>query len=205
MDQIYRDVPADKIPWNISEPPKLLADAVDSGELSPCKAVDLGCGAGNYAVWLAERGFDMTGLDFSRYAVSQARQLAESRGLSCRFAIADLLGDLKEYHGQFEFAYDWELLHHIFPENRPAYLDNVLRLLRPGSKYFSVCFNDADPGFGGNGKYRTTNLGTVLYFSSQKELEELYSSLFRVLQIDAVEISGRYGAHIVNVAWLKRA
>jgi 2-polyprenyl-3-methyl-5-hydroxy-6-metoxy-1,4-benzoquinol methylase len=205
MDQIYRNIPADKIPWNIMEPPKLLVEAVDSDEISPCKAVDLGCGAGNYAVWLAERGFDVTGLDFSRYAVEQARQLAEGRGLSCRFAVADLLGDLKEYRGQFEFAYDWELLHHIFPEDRSAYLDNVRRLLRPGAKYFSVCFNEADPAFGGNGKYRTTNLGTVLYFSSQEELEALYSFRFHILQIDAVEISGKYSAHIVNVAWLKRA
>lgn len=204
MDQIYRDLSPEAIPWNIPEPPRLLVDAVDSGKIAPCPAVDLGCGAGNYAVWLAGRGFDMTGLDFSRYAIEQARELAARHKVACRFEVADLLGDVHDYHSRFDFAYDWELMHHIFPDDRPAYLDNVRRLLRPGGKYLSVAFAEGDPAFGGQGKYRTTSLGTVLYFSSPAELKELYAPRFRLLSLDTVEISGKRGIHVAYVAWLKR-
>jgi SAM-dependent methyltransferase len=204
MDEIYRDIPPDKIPWNIAEPPDVFIAAADAGKIHPCQAVDLGCGAGHYAVWLAGRGFDVTGLDFSRYAIEQARGLAARRDAACRFAVAELLGELTEYHARFDFAYDWELMHHIFPDDRPAYLDNVRSLLRSGGKYFSVCFSEDDAAFGGRGKYRTTPLGTVLYFSSQAELRELYAPRFRILELATIEITGKRGSHMANVAWLER-
>ena len=69
MERIYQDVPLDSIPWNLAEPPQLLVEAVRTGKIKPCKAVDLGCGAGNYAVWLAGKGFDITGIDISRQAI----------------------------------------------------------------------------------------------------------------------------------------
>ncbi len=203
MDQIYRDFSPDAIPWNILDPPQLLVDAVDSGKITACTAVDLGCGAGNYAVWLAGRGFDMTGLDFCRYAIERARELADREKIACRFEVADLLGDLHEYQSRFDFVYDWELMHHIVPDDRPTYLDTVRRLLRPGGKYFSVSFSEQDPAFGGQGKYRTTRLGTVLYFSSQSELKNLYIPRFHLLSLDTMEIPGKRGSHIANVVWLE--
>jgi len=104
MEQIYRDVPLEDIPWKQSQPPRLLVEAARSGKIKPRRAVDLGCGAGNYAVWLAEQGFDVTGIDISRRALRYARNLAHSRGVSCRFVAADLLGDLKKFHGSFDLA-----------------------------------------------------------------------------------------------------
>jgi len=101
MEQVYSDMPPENIPWNISRPPALLVKAVEDGRIKPCKAVDLGCGAGNYAVWLAQQGFDVTGLDISVHAVKLANQLAGEKGVSCRFAAADLLGDLRQYHDHF--------------------------------------------------------------------------------------------------------
>lgn len=203
MDKIYRDIPLENIPWNMSEPPRLLVEAVESGRIKPCKAVDLGCGAGNYSVWLAGRGFDVTGIDFSPQAIAHANELAAHKGVVCRFIAADLLGDLKEYHEVFDLAYDWELLHHIFPDDRPGYIKNVHVLLRPGGVYLSLCFSDKDTSFGGRDKFRTTNLGTVLYFSSEQELRELFAPRFDILELNTVESPGKYGSHMVNVAWMK--
>ena len=76
MDAIYRDTPLAGIPWNLPDPPELLVQLVESGQVSPCEAVDLGCGAGNYAVWLASKGFDVTGVDVSPRAVELAGKLA---------------------------------------------------------------------------------------------------------------------------------
>lgn len=204
MEQIYRDLPLESIPWNSSAPPSLLVEAVETGRIKPCRAVDLGCGVGNYAVWLAGQGFDVTGIDFSQHAIKHANDLATRKGVSCRFVVADLLGDLKEFHASFDLAYDWELLHHIFPEDRPRYLQNVHRILRPKGTYFSVCFSEKDADFGGEGKVRDTPLSTTLYFSTEEELRKLFDPHFLVLELNTVEIPGKHRPHMANVAWLER-
>ena len=112
---------------------------------------------------------------------------------------------MKKFHEHFDFAYDWEVLHHIFPEDRECYLNNVHSMLRPNGEYFSLCFSEKDSDFGGQGKYRKTPLGTTLYFSSEDELKELFDPLFHVCELSTVEIEGKYKPHLVNIAWLKRS
>jgi SAM-dependent methyltransferase len=204
MEDIYKNIPPDRIPWNIEEPPEALVRLVESGQLLPCRTIDFGCGAGNYAVWLARQGFEVTGIDISPSAIDLARKNAAKQGVECTFIVADVLGDLREVEGPFDFGFDWELLHHIFPDDRPRYMANVARLLRPGGKYLSVCFHEDDPQFGGSGKYRTTPIGTVLYFSSEEELRDLTSPYFRILDLRAVTVSGKWGDHVANYGFMER-
>jgi cyclopropane fatty-acyl-phospholipid synthase-like methyltransferase len=204
MEQIYRDMPLEDIPWNAPHPPAILVEAIDAKKIEPCQTVDLGCGAGNYAVWLARQGFDVTGIDISERAVEHARELAVRMEVSCRFEAADLLGNLKKFRGQFDFAYDWEVLHHVFPETRESFVSNVHSMLRPDGMYLSICFSESDPSFGGKDKYRQTPLGTTLYFSSEDELRDLFEPLFHVCELSTVEVAGKYQSHRVNQAWLKR-
>lgn len=204
MDRIYKDIPLEKIPWNIETPPEALVELVDNGKITPCKAIDLGCGAGNYAIYLAGKGFDVTGVDISSEAIRIANDNASKKGVRCNFIVADILGDLHEIKNTFDFAYDWEVLHHIFPEERVKYVRNVHRLLNPRGKYLSVCFNENDTQFEGTGKYRKTRLGTVLYFSSIDELRDLFEPCFRILELKTMAISGKFGEHIVNYAFMER-
>lgn len=202
MERIYRDLALDEIPWNFKDPPELLVQFVESGQVQPCRAVDLGCGAGNYAVWLARRGFDVTGVDISPAAVERARHLAASKGVSCEFVVADLVGDLRGLDGPFDFAYDWDVLHHIFPPDRRRYAATVHGLLRPGGRYFSLCFSEEDPGSGGAGKFRTTSLGTTLYYSSEQELRELFAPLFTIDELSSVRVPAKRGWHVAVRALL---
>jgi SAM-dependent methyltransferase len=195
IDEIYRRIPLDKIPWNIETPPDPLVDLVKGGKVNPCRTIDLGCGAGNYAVYLAGLGFDVTGVDVSPTAIQFAREKAERVGVICTFIIADLLGDLHEVLGKFDFGYDYELLHHFMPENRGTYAKNVASLLNPGATYLSVCFSEDDPQFGGSGKIRETPIGTVLYFSSEREIQELFSPYFTIQELRTIEVAGKYGPH----------
>jgi cyclopropane fatty-acyl-phospholipid synthase-like methyltransferase len=204
MERIYSDTPLADIPWNIAEPPKLLVEAVQSKKLSPGKVVDLGCGTGNYSVWLAEQGFDVTGIDISPEAVKHARELAASRGVECRFEAADLSGSLQEFHDQFDAAIGWLVLHHLFPEDRPTYIGNISNMLHQGGLYLSVSFSENDTVFEGEGKLRKTEFGTTLYFSSLDELTELFSPQFEILELKAVELKGKQDVHVCNVAWLQR-
>jgi 2-polyprenyl-3-methyl-5-hydroxy-6-metoxy-1,4-benzoquinol methylase len=195
IDRIYQKIPLDKIPWNSETPPDALVELVQDGKVRPCRTIDLGCGAGNYAIYLAGLGFDVTGVDSSPTAIKISGEHAKKRGVRCRFIVADLLGDLQEVTDTFDFAYDWELLHHIFPEDRESYIKNVHKILNPKAMYFSVCFSEKDPQFGGSGKYRKTQIGTTLYFSSESELRELISPYFTIRELKTIEVSGKYGPH----------
>lgn len=59
--------------------------------LEPGSALDLGCGDGRNAIWLAQAGWDVTGVDFSAVGLARAAALAEARGLKVDWLQADLL------------------------------------------------------------------------------------------------------------------
>jgi cyclopropane fatty-acyl-phospholipid synthase-like methyltransferase len=204
MDNLYRNMPPEEIPWNIVTPPDVLVQLVESGVVRPCKTIDFGCGAGNYVIYLAGKGFDATGVDLSPTAIQMANENAQKKGVSCHFLVADVLGDLNEVTETFEFAYDWEMLHHLFPDKRGKYIENVYKILSPNGKYLSVCFSEMDPQFGGSGKYRETRLGTTLYFSNEDELRALFEPYFNIKELKTIEISGKTGSHLVNYAFMER-
>ncbi len=204
MNRIYRTTPPEKIPWNVEAPPAALMDLIESGKVKPCKAVDLGCGLGNYCIYLARKGFDVTGIDIAPAAIQLAKQNAKKRDIPVHFLVADLLGTINIVLDTFDFAFDWEVLHHVFPEHRARYAENVHRLLNPQGKYLSVCFSEKDPQFGGVGKFRKTNLGTHLYFSSEEELKALFEPHFTILELKTVEISGKIAPHLANLAFMER-
>jgi SAM-dependent methyltransferase len=193
IDEIYRKVPLDKIPWNIETPPEVLVKLVKSGQVRPCRAIDLGCGAGNYAVWLAGHGFEVTGVDSSPAAIQIARGKAAEKGMRCTFIVADLLGDLHALERTFDFAYDYELLHHLMPEERAIYIRNVQRLTSPHATYLSVCFSVDVSLFGGKGKTRKTPVGTILYFSSEDEIRDLVSPYFDIRSLKTIDVAAKFG------------
>jgi SAM-dependent methyltransferase len=203
MERIYTEMSPADIPWNIESPPGQLVDLVESGQVRPCRTIDVGCGAGNQAIYLASQGFDVMGVDVSSAAIALARDNARRKGVSCEFVVADLLDGPGDFTGTFEFAHEWSVLHHIYPESRPRHVETVRRLLTPGGKYFTACFSDKDPSFDGTGKIRRTPIGTVLCFSSEAELRELFEPHYHVLTMETTEVEGKTGPHLMNVALLE--
>ena len=114
-----------------------------------------------------------------------------------------MLSDPDGLEGPFDFAFEWEVLHHVFPEQREAYTDIVHRLLAPGGHYLSLCFSDRDP-WPGEGKYRTTKLGTVLYLSDENELRKLFNRRFRILTFETIQVRGKFAPHTAHYALLEK-
>ncbi|WP_430813235.1 class I SAM-dependent methyltransferase [Carboxylicivirga sp. RSCT41] len=195
MDDIYKNLPLNDIPWNMETPPDALIGLIDNKTVTPCTTIDLGCGTGNYASYIAGCGFEVTGIDLSGEAIKLARTGAAKKGVQVRFEKADMLGDMADINDTFDFAYDWEVLHHIFPEQRRTYVENVCRLLNPKGKYLSVCFSIKDKQFGGHGKYRKTRLGTSLYFSTENEIETLFAPYFNIKELKTISVAGKMGEH----------
>ena len=78
---------AHEMVWGL-EPNQFVA--AECAELPPGRALDLACGEGRNAVWLATLGWHVTGVDFSRVAIDKARRLAESRDVTVELVVADL-------------------------------------------------------------------------------------------------------------------
>ena len=77
-------------PWLWTVEPNIFL-VTEVGEMEPGRALDLACGEGRNAVWLAERGWTVTAVDFSEVAASRARELAEARGVEVEVVRHDLL------------------------------------------------------------------------------------------------------------------
>lgn len=73
--------------WS-AEPNQFLAAEVTG--LKPGRALDLACGEGRNALWLAEQGWDVTAADFSDVALAKARHLAAERGVEVAWVLADV-------------------------------------------------------------------------------------------------------------------
>jgi SAM-dependent methyltransferase len=204
IDEIYRTVPLEKISWNNERPPKLLVELIEAGKVRPCKTIELGCGAGNSAIYLSTKGFEVTGVDFSPTAIELARKNAKDKNVKCDFVVADVVNQLNGFTDKWDFALDWGLLHHILPMHRGKYVENLCGILNPKAKYLSVAFSEKDTGFGGRGKYRKSSLGTALYFSSGDELKRLFEQHFQIIDLRTLEIEGKFQSHIFNYVFMEK-
>ena len=84
-DERYR---VDELIWK-AEPNRFLVE--EAAGLAPGRALDLACGEGRNALWLAERGWQVTAVDFSSVGLEKARRLASERGLELVLVEADVL------------------------------------------------------------------------------------------------------------------
>ena len=82
---------AGELPWDTGEPEPLLVEFVTSGRIEPTRTLEIGAGTGTNALWLAERGFDVLGIDVAPLAVERANAKLDGRDFGCRFAALDFL------------------------------------------------------------------------------------------------------------------
>ncbi len=105
------------------------------------KVLDLGCGAGHNAIYLASKGYDITGIDLSRTAVERAREKASSRGIAAKFVQASICEPLV-YEGQFETVIDIGCFHSLLDEDHAKYAANLHRACAPGATIFLRAFSN---------------------------------------------------------------
>ena len=122
-----------RAPWDVGEREELVS-LVESGRIQPGRAIDLGCGTGANAIYLAQNGFEVTGVDFAEAAIEKARARAKEAGRQVNFRVDDLT-NLRNVSGTFDFLLDYGVLDDLRPHQREAYLRNMLRLTHPGSYY----------------------------------------------------------------------
>jgi SAM-dependent methyltransferase len=134
-----------QLPWDTGQPEPLLIEFVKSGAVTPCLALEIGAGTGTNAIWMAERGFDVLGVDVSPLAVERAQAKMEGRAARCRFATWDFLAaPLPD--GPFQFVFDRGCFH-IFDEQseRERFAARVAAALAPGGLWLSLIGSTEGP------------------------------------------------------------
>jgi len=128
-----------RVPWDTGVTPPEVVALIERGDLSPSRALDLGCGTGTNCIYLVRHGWEAVGVDFSALAIRRARRKSRRAGVDCRFYRADVT-DLGFLAGPFDLALDIGCLHSLPPERRGRYAAGVARLVRPGGRYMLYAF-----------------------------------------------------------------
>lgn len=127
-DERYR---ATELLWSRG-PNQFVADQVS--ELPPGAALDLACGEGRNALWLAEQGWQVTATDFSPVAIDRAQQLADDRGVALDLRVADATTPVAG--GPYDLVLVSYL--HLPPEERRRAHAHAAAAVAPGGRLLVV-------------------------------------------------------------------
>jgi 2-polyprenyl-3-methyl-5-hydroxy-6-metoxy-1,4-benzoquinol methylase len=179
FNDIYRE--PNKAPWTFSEIPQEIQDLVKNGILRRgMKVLEIGCGEGHQAIFLAKSGLKVLAIDSSKNAIKFAKNNAIKEKVKVNFEEKGY-NQLVEIQEKFDFIFDWRFLHEITDENaRERYLMEVSHLLKSHGKYFSVAFS-GDSNFMGEGKLRISPVGIKIYFAKLTDTEVLFKKYFKIL------------------------
>ena len=187
-DQVYRD---GRPPWDIDRPQAAFVRLADAGEIQ-APVLDCGCGTGEQALMLAQRGFEVLGMDLAPSAIATARRKASERGLSVEFVVGNALS-LDDLGRRFATVIDSGVFHVFNDADRARYVAGLTAVVQAGGALHLLCFSERTPGT--NGPRRVT----------QAELREAFTDSWEVERIEATRFETIGGAADESPhAWLAR-
>ena len=171
FNSAYRGTP----PWDIGRPQREFVRLAERGEVSG-RVVDLGCGTGENAMMFAVRGSTVLGIDAAPLAIAKAKKKATERGSGAEFLVADAL-ELPSLGRTFDVATDCGLFHTFSNSERNLFEQSLVGVLRPGGKYFMLCFSDREPAeWGGPRRVRKDEI--IGAFSSGWRVDSIRPARF---------------------------
>jgi SAM-dependent methyltransferase len=129
-------------PWDSGEPSRQLARVLAAHEIPRGPALEVGCGTGLSAIWLASQGFTVTACDVSPTAIEVARSRPGAGAV--RFEVADVLA-APDLGGPFGFVFDRGVYHVLRRVGAEPYLRWLAGVTEPGAFYLTLAGNANDP------------------------------------------------------------
>ena len=171
-NESYRGTP----PWDIGRPQPVIVDLARNGELARGSVLDIGCGTGENALFLAESGYSVSGVDAAPIAIDTAKSKARTKKLNVDFRLGNAL-KLEFGESKFQNAIDSGLFHTFYDNERPVYIEEVARVLRENGRYFMICFSEKEPTNWG-GPRRVTKTEIQNAFSPFFQINYIHDVLF---------------------------
>ena len=151
-----------------------------AGDLKPGRALELGCGSGGNAIWLAQRGWQVTAVDFSEIAIEKAGKRADDQQVEVEFLVSDAVGYFPV--GSYDLVISFYI--QLWPQQRAQMLSNVAKSLAPGGRLLFVSHDRSAPPEG----------WSVEDLASLTSPEEVVAELCG-LRIDRAEVVMEAGGH----------
>jgi len=133
--------------WDVGRPSSYLVKAVEDGTFKPGRAIVFGCGTGTNAIFLAKRGFEVTGVDVAPSALAIAAEKAREAEVEVEWVLADVVAmpKLKSY----DLIFDRGCYHHICQYDSPGFVKTLCALTDPGGRALILAGSPADGSRGG--------------------------------------------------------
>ena len=165
FEEWYQTVP----PWDIGRPQRVFIELEKQNKLKG-KILDVGCGTGENALFLAQKGYELYGIDLSSTAIKKAHQKCTERNLKATFKTHDAL-KLDQLGGVFDVALDCGLFHCFTDTERSIFVEQLYNVLTPQGSYFFLCFSDKELREGGPRRI------------SKNEIEKTFSQSWKILSL----------------------
>jgi len=130
--------------WDTGRPSSNLKHSLEQKNLQPCRVLELGCGTGVNAVYLAEQGFEVTAIDIAPTALKLAQQRATEADVEVKWIQADVLA-LPPLE-LFDFIFDRGCYHGVRRQDPSQYVEVLKKLCRPGGRVLILAGNANEPG-----------------------------------------------------------
>lgn len=194
------------IPFFKNIPDENLLSYFSSGLLNHGKALDIGCGNGRNSFYLAQKGLEVYGIDFSETSIEWGTQIAQEQSEKVIFLCQSIF-DFQAKPESFDFIYDSGCLHHIKPHRRDKYLKTILKYLKPDGYFAMVCFNlKGGENLSDYDVYRDNSMHGGLGFSEYK-LKIILESYFEIVEFrEMIESTDKniYGKSILWTVLMKK-
>lgn len=119
-------------PWDTHVTPPEVVQFIATEKFVRGRALDLGCGTGTNAIYLAQHGFETIGVDFIARAIEQARAQARAAQVNVEFRVADVLNP-GAFAAPFDFILDIGCFHNLDARAQTRYVENLRAWTLPGS------------------------------------------------------------------------
>lgn len=178
FDTAYEDRPS----WDLGRPQRAVVELEEAGRIVG-SILDVGCGTGEHALYLAGRGHDVVGVDLAPRAIELARVKAAERGIPVDLRVRDALR-ADELGRTFDTAIDVGMFHTLSDEERPRYARSLHAAIVPGGRAFVLCWSERNAW--GYGPRRVTQMELLGTFERGWDIRVEASELETRLEADTV-------------------